>query len=126
MLYAYVDNGIVKVIIQAEDPDFPGVPLSNRYEAKFLSKCVEIPENTTVETGYLYTDGVFSVPPATDPDDGAELEVTDDGTPEPTLRERVTQLEGDNTTLSAQLKAATESNAFLEECIVEMAGIVYA
>jgi len=39
--------------------------------------------------------------------------------PEPTLDERVTQL-------TAQLKASIQSNAMLEECLVEMAEIVYA
>lgn len=39
--------------------------------------------------------------------------------PPPTIDERVTLL-------TAQLKAAQESNAFLEDCLVEMAEVVYA
>lgn len=39
---------------------------------------------------------------------------------------RITALEAENKKLTAQLQAATEANAFLEECIVEMAGVVYA
>lgn len=39
---------------------------------------------------------------------------------------RITALEAENKRLAARLQAATEANAFLEECIVEMAGVVYA
>ena len=46
--------------------------------------------------------------------------------PDPTLNERVTTLESDNTLLKQQLKAASDQNDFLEDCIAEMAGIVYA
>lgn len=44
-------------------------------------------------------------------------------TPEQQEREN---LINENKLLKAQLKAVTESNAFLEDCIVEMAMIVYA
>jgi len=40
--------------------------------------------------------------------------------------QQIVQLQQENTKLSAQIKATSESNAFLEECIVEIAGIVYA
>ena len=126
MKYLFIRNGAVGEIIPEENPVFPGVPVTERYSTEFLANCVEVADDTEVVVGYIKTDTGFEPPPAVDPDDGAELEVTDDGTPEPTLRERVTQLESDNTTLSAQLKASTESNAFLEECIVEMAGVIYA
>ena len=39
--------------------------------------------------------------------------------PEPTTEDRVK-------TLESQLKASIESNALLEECLIEMAGVVYA
>lgn len=44
----------------------------------------------------------------------------------PTIDERVTTLESDNALLKQQLKAASDQNDFLEDCIAEMAGIVYA
>jgi hypothetical protein len=47
-------------------------------------------------------------------------------TPVPTPEERLAQLEKSNTALSAQLQASITSNAMLEECLIEMAGIVYA
>ena len=46
--------------------------------------------------------------------------------PPPTIDERVTTLESDNTLLKQQIKAASDQNDFLEDCIAEMAGIVYA
>lgn len=46
--------------------------------------------------------------------------------PPPTTEERVTTLESDNTLLKQQLKAASDQNDFLEDCIAEMAEIVYA
>lgn len=47
-------------------------------------------------------------------------------TPPPTIDERVTTLESDNNLLKQQLKAASDQNEFLEDCIAEMAEIVYA
>lgn len=46
--------------------------------------------------------------------------------PPPTIDERVTTLESDNTLLKQQLKAASDQNDFLEDCVAEMAQIVYA
>lgn len=46
--------------------------------------------------------------------------------PPPTIDERVTTLEADNDLLKQQLKAASDQNDFLEDCIAEMAEIVYA
>lgn len=39
---------------------------------------------------------------------------------------RLTDLESENDLLKQQLKAASDQNDFLEDCIAEMAGIVYA
>ena len=43
-----------------------------------------------------------------------------------TSEERIETLESDNALLKQQLKAASDQNDFLEDCIAEMAGIVYA
>lgn len=42
------------------------------------------------------------------------------------VEDQVTTLESDNTLLKQQLKAASDQNDFLEDCIAEMAEIVYA
>lgn len=59
--------------------------------------------------------------------DGATIGATyNPPAPPPTIDERVTTLESDNALLKQQLKAASDQNDFLEDCIAEMAGIVYA
>lgn len=59
--------------------------------------------------------------------DGATIgEAYNPPPPPPTIDERVTTLESDNALLKQQLKAASDQNDFLEDCIAEMAGIVYA
>lgn len=46
--------------------------------------------------------------------------------PPPTIEDRVTTLESENDLLKQQLKAASDQNDFLEDCVAEMAQIVYA
>lgn len=59
--------------------------------------------------------------------DGATIgEAYNPPAPPPTIDERVTTLESDNNLLKQQLKAASDQNEFLEDCIAEMAEIVYA
>lgn len=43
----------------------------------------------------------------------------------PTQETRLAALEAENKTLKSKLAAAIKSNSMLEDCIVEMAGIVY-
>ena len=46
--------------------------------------------------------------------------------PEPTTEDRVAALESENKTLKAQISAQSEQMDFYEECIAEMASVVYA
>lgn len=46
--------------------------------------------------------------------------------PPPTTEERVAALESENKTLKAQVSAQSEQMDFYEECIAEMATVVYA
>ena len=46
--------------------------------------------------------------------------------PAPTTDERVVALEAENKTLKAQVSAQSEQMDFYEECIAEMASVVYA
>ena len=46
--------------------------------------------------------------------------------PEPTTEDRVAALESENKTLKAQVSAQSEQMDFYEECIAEMASVVYA
>lgn len=59
--------------------------------------------------------------------DGATIgEAYNPPPPPPTIDERVTTLESENDLLKQQVKAASDQNEFLEDCIAEMAAIVYA
>ena len=46
--------------------------------------------------------------------------------PEPTTEDRVAALDSENKTLNAQISAQSEQMDFYEECIAEMASVVYA
>lgn len=46
--------------------------------------------------------------------------------PEPTTEERVAALEDENAMLKAQITAQSDQMDFYEDCIAEMASIVYA
>ena len=46
--------------------------------------------------------------------------------PEPTTEERVTALESENAMLKAQVSAQSDQMDFYEDCIAEMAAVVYA
>ena len=46
--------------------------------------------------------------------------------PEPTTDERITNLETENAMLKAQITAQSDQMDFYEDCIAEMASIVYA
>lgn len=43
-----------------------------------------------------------------------------------TPEQQIAELERQNKTLQAQLEASIQSNQMLEDCLVEMAGVVYA
>lgn len=88
-----------------------------------------VPEDLEIPSSFPYVDievrdGVvismtpLPVPPPPEPEPEPE--------PQPTLGDRVTALESDNALLKQQLKAASDQNDFLEDCVAEMAQIVYA
>lgn len=56
----------------------------------------------------------------------AEQEEANKPIPVPTPEERIAELEAENKTLTAQVDALSFQLDFQEECLVEMAGIIYA
>lgn len=86
----------------------------------------KIPEDMEIPSSFPYVDievengVVVKMTPLPVPEPEPEPE------PQPTIDDRVTALESDNNLLKQQLKAASDQNEFLENCIAEMAGIVYA
>ena len=85
-----------------------------------------VPENMAIPSSFPYVnieveDGiVVKMTPLPIPEPEPEPE------PQPTIGDRVTNLESENDLLKQQLKAASDQNDFLEDCIAEMAAIVYA
>lgn len=61
-----------------------------------------------------------------DPETGQFLEINPIINTDKTPEERITALETENKTLKAQLTASAENSQFIEDCIAEMAAVVYA
>lgn len=55
-----------------------------------------------------------------------EIQADRDSIPEPVIPPTNAELEAENKMLRAQLQAATDRQDFIEDCIAEMAGVVYA
>lgn len=56
---------------------------------------------------------------------GGELLWVPETAPAPTVADRIADLEAKNKQLTSKLDAAIQSNQMLEDCLVEMAEIVY-
>lgn len=95
--------------VQEIIPDY-ALPAEKWYGAAFAAECVEAPDE--VQQGWIYDaeSGTFAPP-------GEPL------APEPTEMEVLQQ---ENRRLTAQVNALTESGQMLEDCLIEMAAIVYA
>ena len=100
-MFVRLEKNVVVEII----PEY-ALPVKKWYGPEFAAQCVEAPEE--VEQSWVYDPATDAfAPPGPAPD------------PEPTTEDRVK-------TLESQLKASIQSNALLEECLIEMAGVVYA
>ena len=71
----------------------------------------KLPEGNIYD--YIYKNGTYTYDP-----------IPETVVPEP--EDPIEKLQSDNKELQAKVKALTESNQMLEDCIVEMAEIVYA
>jgi len=63
-MYVLINNGIVSEIIPEESPDFPGVPVSARYEASFVKKLMRVSDGAEVAQGWTWDaeSGTFGSP----------------------------------------------------------------
>ena len=97
MRYKILKNGVEINVIVAEES----------FVSDYCSK-----------NGYAYEEAPLPVP---------EPEPDPEPTPSsPTTEDRVAALESENKTLKAQVSAQSEQMDFYEECIAEMASVVYA
>lgn len=113
--YSIDENGRHTYIKGDNIIPFPGYAL--------VPEDLEIPSSfpyvdIEVENGVVVKMTPLPVPPPPEPEPEPE--------PQPTLGDRVTTLESENDLLKQQVKAASDQNEFLEDCITEMAAIVYA
>lgn len=127
MQYVVLDSrGRALEILLQEDPLFPNVPLEERYSTEFLSRCLQVPASVDIILGNVWDSesGKFIAPPeppTPEPSDEPDPELP----PSPTMRERLEAVEAENAKLKNTVAATIQSNAFLEECIVEMAQVSY-
>lgn len=128
MKYVKVTNGVVCGIIYDADPLMPGVPATKRYPESYLSGLISVSDDTAVYEGQVMTeDGswVFPEPPSVDENPEQPID-PGAGESQKTYAEKLTALEEENKQLTGKLEAAIQSNQMLEDCLVEMAEIVYA
>ncbi len=106
MYVRITDNQVVEIIAEFV-PEFPDADVFERYSREYLSGCMHVPDGTPVLVGWFYepSDGTFR--------DDAYSEVTE------TYKAQMEALEREN-------KALLDKTTVLEECLVELAGIVYA
>lgn len=128
-LYINPETQILMEILPEEDEQFPGIPIIERYSQEYLNQCIIRTPTQIDEQGivvgmqYDKEKDSWSVPPMPEPEPTPEPEPEPS---DPTYNERLTALERENKTLQAQLEASIQSNQMLEDCLVEMAGVVYA
>ena len=71
----YIKDGYVAEVIQELDPAFPDVPFEARFAPDFVSKCVQIPDDTEVHSGWIWNESERKFEAPAEPME--ELEDTD-------------------------------------------------
>ena len=132
MKYVYVSEDFsVGSIIPDEDPIFPGIPVEQRYSTEFLEHCIAVEDSVVeaIEAGSKYDpeSGTFYVPEPPSVDENPDQPINPGaGESQKTYAEKLAAIEAENKQLTSKLDAAIQSNQMLEDCLVEMAEIVYA
>lgn len=124
--YVFVDEvtKLVGSVVDELDSTFPNIPITQRYTEDFLRNCIAVDYATEVTIGMKYnpdTQQFEEVPPPT-VDENPNIPIQ----PTTTYAQKLEELTKKNDILSAQLIAANEKSSILENCLVELAGEVYA
>lgn len=119
-MYILLTNNIVTEIIPDENPVFPGIPIAQRYPADFVAGLLHVADDTEVAQHWVHDPETqtFFEPPAPEP-----VAPPEPAEPEPGELEI---LQAENKRLTAQVNALSEQQGFYEDCIAEMASVVYA
>lgn len=96
-----------------------GLHIMTEAEASAVGSWAPANEDTVV--GDTYVNGEWQQTGNREP-----VEPPKPPTPQPTTEERLAELEQQNKMLQSQLAASVQSNQTLEDCLVEMAGVIYA
>nr|DAH87268.1 MAG TPA: hypothetical protein [Caudoviricetes sp.] len=132
MKHVYVNEDFsVGSIVPDEDPIFPGIPVEQRYNADFLKQCITVEDSVAnaIKAGSKYDpeSGTFYVPKPPNVDENPDQPIDPGaGEGQKTYAEKLAALETENKQLTAKLDASIKSGQMLEDCLVEMAEIVYA
>lgn len=132
MKYVYVGEDFsVGSIFPEEDPVFPGIPVEQRFSSEFLKQCIIVEDSVAdaIESGSKYDpeSGTFYVPEPPSVEENPDQPINPDaGETQKTYAEKLAALEEENKQLASKLDASIQSNQMLEDCLVEMAEIVYA
>ena len=65
--YVLIHNDRVHEIIPEFDPNFPGVPIEQRYSPEFLKNCLHIDEKDIPPIGHVKKGNKFEEPPKPEP-----------------------------------------------------------
>ena len=119
-MYILLDEHLrVQEFIKEEDEIFPGIPLSERYSKEFLDSLVYVDDGIYLEEGYAFNEETQSWEYLDPPFEEYIGE-------ENSLNTRIEELESENKLLKSQVQVLSDQMDFYEECIVEMAEVVYA
>ena len=124
MKYIYLIDNTAHEIIPDFDLAFPDIPIKQRFSSEFLAQCIiTVSDDVEVKQNYIYNPdaGTFTAHEDIGWQETEETEST-----EPTKEERLLALEKENELLKAQVKAQSERNDFMEDCIAEISMQVYA
>ena len=62
MKFVYILNDIVHEIIDEIDPNFPNIPIEQRYSKEFLKNCVVLEDDKVPEIGHIKKGNKFEKP----------------------------------------------------------------
>ncbi|MDD3229761.1 MAG: hypothetical protein PHE09_11150 [Oscillospiraceae bacterium] len=110
-MYAQVLKSTMKVNLIGGASE--GLPLEHE-----LTYCLDIGDRKDISVGMTFDEstGLFSDPT---PEEPLDPEI------DPTPEERLSSIENENKLLKAQLQAQTDRSDFVEDCLAEMATLVY-
>lgn len=119
-MYVILDEYLrVREIIPEIDEKLPGVSILERFPLELIETFVYVEDGTDIAEGYKFNEetGIWEY-----------LEISEEPiiTYKNNLENRITDLENENKLLKEQNKDLTEQMELYENCLMELAEIIYA